>query len=436
MSVVRATFEYVSERWGRDQVLGLAPDAPSQKAAVPVAKIAKWRSIGCDDVLVWGTCQGSGRSVYSVCVDVSGPAFHCSCPSRKSPCKHALALLLLWSDGSVPSGGARPGWAGEWLAERQKAAAKPVAARGKDPRTAERREQRVDDGIADLSRWLRDQVAHGLAAAERAPYSLWDDAARRLVDAQAGALAGQVKGLAAIPRRGERWPQRLLEEYGLLHLLTRAHERRSELPDGLQATIRTRVGLPISQEEVLSGPHIRDRWYVSGLRDSEQDGLITRRVWLRGVTTSRSALLLSFGAPGRPVDSSMIVGTVLDASLAFFPGAQPLRALVADRHSAPEPGTPPGTTITTLLDEYATALSRDPWLDRWPAVLSDVRLAKAEGLHLVDASAAAIPLLSPDPWRLLAISGGTPVTVTGEWTPAGLYPLTAWHPEEGLVTLP
>ncbi len=58
----------------------------------------------------------------------------------------------------------------------------------------ERRERRVDDGLAELDQWLRDQVAHGLAQAEKAPYRLWDDAARRLVDAQAGALAGQVRG--------------------------------------------------------------------------------------------------------------------------------------------------------------------------------------------------------------------------------------------------
>jgi hypothetical protein len=29
-------------------------------------------------------------------------------------------------------------------------------------------------------------------------------------------------------------------------------------------------------------------------------------------------------------------------------------------------------------------------------------------------------------WTLLALSGGHPVTVAGEWTPRGLWPLTAW----------
>ena len=29
-------------------------------------------------------------------------------------------------------------------------------------------------------------------------------------------------------------------------------------------------------------------------------------------------------------------------------------------------------------------------------------------------------------WPLFALSGGDPLTVAGEWTPRGLWPLTAW----------
>ena len=39
-----------------------------------------------------------------------GQSYACSCPSRKSPCKHALALLLRWVDGLVPPG-EPPAWA-------------------------------------------------------------------------------------------------------------------------------------------------------------------------------------------------------------------------------------------------------------------------------------------------------------------------------------
>ncbi|MEO5878059.1 MAG: SWIM zinc finger family protein [Streptosporangiaceae bacterium] len=425
----------MSERWARGQVLGLAPDAPSQKAAGSLAKPAKWPSSGCDENAVWGECQGSGRTAYKTIVDLTEPAFKCSCPSRKFPCKHGLALMLLWSDGDVTEG-SRPGWAAEWLDQRQQRAEKTTErreAREKDPRTAELREQQVDDGVAEFARWLSDQVAHGLAAAERAPYALWDDAARRLVDAKAPALAGRVKGLAAIPRRGEGWPDRLLEEYGLLHLLVRAHQRRSDLSETLQATVRSKVGFTLTQDEVLAGERLRDHWYVAGLYDAQQEQLTTRRVWLRGQHTGRSAMVLSFAPAGRVLDTSLVVGSVLDAELAFYPGAQPLRAVVADRHGVPHLAPPRGTSVSGLLEEYAAALARDPWLDRWPAVLDGVRLGR--GNVLVDAHGAAIPLLTPDPWRLLAVSGGGPITVAGEWTPAGLRPLSAWSAEEGVVVL-
>lgn len=460
-------------------MLGLAPDASSAKAAGGVAKPAKWAGTGCDDEVVWGECQGSGKSSYRACADLTGPAFRCTCPSRKFPCKHALALLFLWADGLIEAegapggaggrppagmvaegapggagdrppageggvGGSRPAWVAEWVEDRRERAdraaerrAAPAAGKARDPKTAERRARRVDDGLAELDQWLRDQVAHGLAQAEKAPYRLWDDAARRLVDAQAGALAGPVRGMAAIPRR-PGWPGRLLEEYALLRLLVRAYQRREELPEGLRETVRSRVGFTVPQEEVLSGgERVRDLWSVTGSRDTAQDLLTTRRVWLRGNRTGRPALVLSFAAPGTSLDGSLVVGMEVDAELAFYPGAQPLRALVAERYGAPVRGTPAGTSVRGFLDEHAAALALDPWLDRWPATLEGVRLARTEegGLHVVDGAGDALPLRMGEPWRLLALSGGGPVTLAGEWRPRGLRPLAAWHEDEGTVIM-
>ncbi|WP_033333602.1 MULTISPECIES: SWIM zinc finger family protein [Actinomadura] len=430
----------MSERWSREQVVGLAPDAASAKAAGGIAKPAKWGRTGCDDEAVWGECQGSGKSVYRTCADLAGPAFRCTCPSRKFPCKHGLGLLLLWADAVVEDG-PRPGWVAEWVEDRRERAGKAAerraasASRARDPKTAERRARRVDDGLAELDQWLRDQVAHGLAQADKAPYRLWDDVARRLVDAQASALAGQVKGLAAVPRR-PGWPDRLLEEYALLRLLVQAYRRRDELPAGLRETVRSRVGFTVSQDDVLTGgERVRDRWTVTGAHDTAQDLLTTRRVWLQG-RAGRPALVLSFAAPGTSLDTSLVVGTEVDAELAFYPGSQPLRALVAERQGTAMAAAPRGASVRAFLDEHAAALARDPWLDRWPATLANVRLARAGGeLYVVDDAGDALPLRMGDPWRLLALSGGGPVTMAGEWSPRGLRPLTAWHEDEGTVIL-
>ncbi|RFU37828.1 SWIM zinc finger family protein [Actinomadura logoneensis] len=311
--------------------------------------------------------------------------------------------------------------------------------RGRDPKTAERRERRVGDGLAELDQWLRDQVAQGLARAERAPYRLCDDASRRLVDASAGALAGQVKALAAVPRRAG-WPDRLLAEYALLRLLVRAYQGRAELPPRLREIVRARIGFTVPQDDVLArGERVRDTWCVVGSRDSTADQLTTRRVWLRGMSSGRPALVLSFAARGRPLDASFVVGAEVDAELAFY--SDGLRALVAERAERAATGVPgrapEGTSVRGLLDEYAAALARDPWLDHWPAVLARVRPARDErgDPHVLDADGDALPVRTGDPWRLLAVSGGAPVTLSGEWTPEGLRPLVLWHPEEGVVPL-
>jgi hypothetical protein len=440
-------------------VLALAPDASSSSAADKSANAARWAETGCDARAVWGECKGSGAKPYRVCADLSGPAFRCTCPSRKVPCKHVLGLLLLWSDGTVPEApGPIPSWAGEWLAGRRAGAERQTrrseqangSPKAPDPKTAARREQRVTDGLDELDRWLRDQVTYGLAGAEKASYRLWDDAARRLIDAQASGPAGQLRSLAALPSRHIGWPERLLSEYALLRLLTQAYRRRDDLPEPLRQTVRARIGFTVAQDEVLRGDigeQVHDRWYVAGQVDTERDFLITRRIWLRGRRTGRSALILSFAAPGRSFDTSLVVGGTIDADLAFYPGAQPLRALVAEQYGPVTHKPPTGTTLDGLLREYAAALSRDPWLDRWPAVLSGVRPARGAGpgpdgdtrygerWHLIDDDGAAIPLDLTDPWRLLAVSGGAPMTVAGEWTPRGMFPLSGWHADEGPVAL-
>ena len=85
----------------------LAPDDASIKAALKLARPGPWSETGSTDTLVWGKCQGSGKTPYQVSVDLTGPAVKCSCPSRKFPCKHGLALLLLWveGDGAVAEAG-------------------------------------------------------------------------------------------------------------------------------------------------------------------------------------------------------------------------------------------------------------------------------------------------------------------------------------------
>jgi SWIM zinc finger len=297
-------------RWTAEQVLALAPDDASRKSGSRLGAAGPWPEAGGSGAgAVWGLCRGSGAKPYRTVVDLTGPAYSCSCPSRKFPCKHALGLLLLWSggDGAFAAPAEPPDWAGKWLegrrerAERnQETAAGGGGASGPaDPgaalRRAERRAERISAGVSELEQRLADLVRGGLAAAEQQGYALWEETAARMVDAQAPGLAGRVRELGAIPGSGPGWPARLLEESALLHLLDRGWSVREALPEPLAAAVRTRVGIPAR----APGAAVRDRWRVLGQYDTSDGKLTTRRIWLYGSATARWALLLSFGAAGR-----------------------------------------------------------------------------------------------------------------------------------------
>ncbi|MGW7439099.1 SWIM zinc finger family protein [Streptomyces sp. NPDC054849] len=432
-------------RWTAEQVLVLAPDDASRKAGGRLGGAGPWSQIGGSaSGSVWGLCKGSGSKPYRTVVDLTGPAYKCSCPSRKFPCKHALGLLLLWSAEGVGEPGQAPDWAAQWLSERAAKAARPAAGAGGPVdeeaarRRAERRAARIGAGVCELEQRLADLLRSGLAGQEQAGYAAWEETAARMVDAQAPGLAVRVRELGTIPSCGPGWPARMLEEAALLHLLDRAWLGVAGLPEPLAATVRSRVGLPASGE----GEAVRDHWLVLAQYDSASaDGrLTTRRIWLRGLAGGRPAMVLDFGPPGRPPGLALPVGLVLEAEMRFRPGSAGLRADLGERFAAAVPSAevPSGISTGAALEAYGAALREDPWLESWPVVLGPVVPIPGElGWQLADAegtSALPVPLTGAGSrsrgglWQLAALSGGGPVTVFGECGHRGFIPLTAWQP--------
>ncbi|MGK5678051.1 DUF5691 domain-containing protein [Actinoplanes sp. URMC 104] len=425
------------ERWSAAQVETLAPDPPSVKAARGLSASASWSATGRLDDILWGQCRG-----YQVCVDLAGPAFKCSCPSRKIPCKHALALLLLWAESDV-AGGPPADFAREWQSARAaRAAAKPKAAAAPDPAAAakrvEQRAERVAGGMAELRRWLDDQIRQGLAGAQRGGHQPFEAMAARLVDAQAPAAASAVRRLGSFAGIGPHWADRLLGALALLRLLVSGYDRLAELPPGLAATVRSRIGFPVGTDEVLAGPRVSDRWQVLGQVEVDDGALTTRRTWLRGSAHGRFALVLTFAAPGQPMTADLVPGTEFRGDLTFYPGSAPLRALVAEQVSAAEPFDEPdgAMPLADALAGYSATVAAEPWRFDAPVLLAGV-VPSLDG-WLVDATGAALPLAPGhrEPWWLLAAAGGRPATVAAEWSPSGLRPLAAWAEGEFVAAAP
>ncbi|MEI6777294.1 MAG: SWIM zinc finger family protein [Chloroflexales bacterium] len=427
-----------------DHVLALAPDAASAKSGKGLAAPKVWRSLGQNEGAVWGECQGSGREPYRTQVDLSEPAFRCSCPSRKFPCKHGLGLLLILvgQPAAVPHA-APPTWVEEWLATRAKSAERreqrqqQTADPADDGRRAASqakataaREVKVAAGMRELGIWLRDQIREGLSSVPSRAPAAFERIAARMVDAQAPGAARLLRAMVGIPASGEGWQGRLLEQMARLYLLAEGYARIDSLAPEEQADLRGTLGFTLSQEDLLRGAGQRDRWLIIGRRVEDEDRLKIQRTWLWGQSCAAPALILDFSALGQPLDYSLLPGAFIDADLVFFPSAAPLRALVQQRHGPAENlKNLPSSDMTTALGTYTAALSRNPWLERYPLCLGPVTLALSDGgWHICDEAGCTLPLVAQfdRAWELAARSGGQPFDLYGEWDGNQLTPLSAW----------
>lgn len=433
--------------YSAEQIIALAPDAASAKAGRSLATASKWQNVGQDERALWGECQGSGAKPYQTVIDLSEPAFKCSCPSRKFPCKHALGLFLLVANQPGKTQTTPPDWAAEWLtkrgqqAQRKNEAAQKAAEEPDEATLARRaaqkakrsldREAKVVAGLKELELWLRDLLRHGLAAAQTRPIDYWEQMAARLIDAQAPGAARRVRDLAPTRRSGDDWAELLLVQLSSLFLLLKAYDRIETLSPPTQADVRTAIGWTTKEDELPAENLVRDEWLVLGQRTTGEEGLRVRRTWLWGQNTAKGALVLQFAAAGQHLAFDLLPGTRVDAELIFYPGNYPLRAVVktrfnTTRSSQAMPGYP---ASDQLLTAYAGVLALNPWIETIPAPLQTVVPVRRGGNWFArDNSDRLLPMKcgSTTPWQLIALSGGSPITIFGEWNGRSLLPISAY----------
>jgi hypothetical protein len=450
-----------------EQVLLLAPDRSAASAATIAADPASWSAAGCDDQAVWGQYIATSAEPYEVAVDLGGPAFRCTCPSRKVPCKHCLALLLLHAQQRVAPAKRLP-FAQQWMQRRNNHPAaraneqvadvagageaqvptEPDAAGtrtspaggGGDPQRDQRRTERAERmraGLTELDRWLADRVRTGLAAPELADQQTWDRLAARLVDAQCGGLANRVKRVASRVGQHARWHEDVLEEMAVLHALARGALRTSMLPDDLGDGVHAATGLTTAKEHVLAGVPSTARWDVVGQSRVREDRITVQRTWLLAADMQHSAdspltwaMLLAFGAFGNEVVTEHPVGGRLHADVHWYPGATPLRALVGRVHqdAVVMPHAPHTQTVEQAVAAAGWAIAAEPWLERYPLCILAAPTPVGNGRWMLADSSGAVPIVGGF-WRLgemVAVSGGRPIAVMGEWSADGLLPLTMW----------
>jgi hypothetical protein len=460
----------------KDTIERLAPDQASLGAALKLVKPAKWPVLGGDAgaTLLWGECQGSGSTPYRVMLATADLGYKCTCPSRKFPCKHVLALMWQYSDGPQRfSKGEVPEWVNDWLARRRGKSGAPAstandaddgAPRGEerkprggsiaealaqapeapaDPKAAARaeaqrerirqeREASILAGLDELDLWIADQLNHGLSGFAANAQKSCRTLSARLVDAKVAGLAGQLDALAADvfrvheSQRGEL----VMERLAAMTLLSAAYRRQDALPPALKADVRRTVGWTVKREDLLGDTdalRVKAHWMVLSVRSEVQPDKLRRlETWLLRLDAAetaapRFALLLDFTPTSVGAQSAPYApGELLHAEVVFYPSATPLRAHLINREleplaEIPWPTFPAG--LGQALADYDAALAKQPWLDAWPLRASEVHVVRAEknALVLTSGDGVALPLNAAQADVALPLLGLGNFAVAGIW---------------------
>lgn len=278
--------------------------------------------------------------------------------------------------------------------------------------------------------WLLNLVRQGLADPQLQQATFWEAKAARMVDAQAPGIATWLRELARYPKHGAEWVPALLEQLGRMYLLIQSFKRFDQLPEPMQADLRAVIGWYYKKEEVLDGEVIRDRWYVIGRREQTLDQkLRSQRIWLQG-EGGRSAMILEFAYGDVPFDTLLKTGQLIQAELCFFPSAWPLRAFIVDQQGESLSKQPlQGHTILENAHRYTAALSKNPWLIEYPFILEAAVIKPLTETQWIirerDGHYMPVSAQFTRPWSLMALGGGHPLCVTGEWDGREFFPLGA-----------
>lgn len=354
------------------------------------------------DRAIWGEIKGSGKNPYQAQVDLSSLAFKCSCPSRQFPCKHNIGLMLLYvsSPNEFTLTSEEPDWVKAWLDKRQTKVSKPETvertaneqekrdkAKGK---TQEDRFNSVKAGAAELELWLKDLIRIGILELPNKPASDFTRIAARMVDAKAPGLANWVKLLGSLDfSSSTEWQSEALTIISKLFLLISTFNNYDNLSPIWQTTVKNLVGWNQSPKELIASSDaetISDKWLVVGqIVETTDNDIITQKNYLVGCESNRSALILNFITKYSTIENPILPGSIVNAELAFFPSALPLRAAIKESHS-----------VDSLLEQQPSALISwkeafnnqteqqriNPWLAETFVIVDDLRLTKSDSQWL------------------------------------------------------
>ena len=392
----------------------LAPDQASIKAAKKLLSPTKWPVRQCSSEInsIWGECQGSGSKPYYTVADVVDHGYKCTCPSRKFPCKHVLALMWQYAlnpDDFTPSDS--PDWVNDWMGRRRKntknqaldastsgpkknihqaedepkkaltpeEVAKQEAAKAKRAEKVRLATQAsIRNGINDYLQWVDDLFRTGIDGFLKDIHGNCRKIAARMVDAKAAGIASRMDELpsAILSMPPQQQAVYVIQEIGKLVLLGEAWLSHPEDPD-----IQRAMGQTETREQVLNNPeNVRrtHQWLVVGSESTtRKDGLIAQATWLLSQEGCHIALLLDyFPAAVGNRNPGLAAGSMIEGEVVYYPSKEPLRAVLGHYQTLED------TSIETWSVEesdpnkvYPEHLIQFPWSTQVPFFVGSSRIA-------------------------------------------------------------
>ncbi|MEL7021422.1 MAG: SWIM zinc finger family protein [Bacteroidota bacterium] len=414
----------------------LAPDAATFSRAKLLSRSDKWRLLQANTAFVWGECKSKGTRYYKTIVDLRTNEAYCNCPSKKIPCKHALALLQLAYRQTefFETTTDMPDWVTKRLSQRHtssSSSAQPDQRRESVEKNRQKRIELMQAGCVELEHWLQDVFQQGLASLDLSPTHYWTDLSARMVDAKLGGVSRRIQSLLSA-REQPDWYDELLEQLAAFYLLTKGFQQLDQLPIPLRSELLNVAGMSLRKQDILTQKGLKDYWLVIGQTEGEEAKLRYRRTWLLGKNERQFALLLDYVWGEQSYDQMWTVGQLFWGEVVYYPANDPLRAVVKFFENSQIPfdsfyGSP---NLHTFLQQYAQRAAANPWIRIAPALLEQlVPIYDTEQQILVlvdqDSRVVRVPTSFQATWSLLAISGGHPINLFGEWCAHRFLPLAA-----------
>lgn len=407
--------------WSYERLLQLAPDASTLDQARRLFFAKRWQTLAGNGDHLWGEYETAYGQKCSAVVRLEPPLFRCSCKSRRRPCKHTLALVLLFLNRNEAWTVKEqlPEWAISLLGAQATTTSPAVTVAAPDAAKQAQRIQLMDQGVAELDKWLQQLARLGLAQLANAPEE-WETLAARMVDSKLGSIARRLRICQSL-FQNEDWVDEVTAEIGRLYLFVRAWQRKPSLQDDQKRELLQVAGWNLRKDRVLQEPSVNDNWLVLGIKTGSEEKLNFRRTWLRGEKTGKYALLLDFAYGNQGFEEHWVTGSVLNGSLAYYPGQPKIRAVFKHYNSsrAPYEAKTAYTNFTEVKQAYAQNLAASPWLLSLPVLIdlvTPVYEKENDRFLLVDQQQKVLSLTSAiTNWKFLALSGGHPITCFGEY---------------------